>query len=85
MTKIGEPTTDAPRTIPMPCTDVEFDAVVAQGYLPAIPPQDYTGSIAAWCVAMAEIGLSDNYSELCSSMIRSDIYDQILEECEGRR
>ena len=48
--------------------------------IPAIPPEDYSGSIAEWIIALNECGYDgDNYTNI---KIPEDIYDEILDWCE---
>lgn len=70
-------------TIPLPYSEKGVDRAITNGYLPAYPPQDYTGSIADWCIAMGEAGVSFEYKDLCSIMVRKELYKQILSQCEG--
>jgi hypothetical protein len=53
--------------------------------IPAIPPEDYKGSLADWMVALIERGLWDEnkvdwYGDV---QIPSSTYWEILEKCEG--
>jgi len=51
--------------------------------LPAIPPEDYSGSQADWMVKLQERGLWDGEGWHGDVMIPSDVWWEILEECEG--
>lgn len=47
----------------------------------AIPPCDYTGTMADWIVALHTRGYNgDNY---CDIMITESVYQEILTECEA--
>lgn len=53
--------------------------------IPAIPPEDYDGSIADWVVALVQRGLFDDstggwYGDV---MITEEVYNEILKECEA--
>lgn len=50
--------------------------------IPAIPPDDYTGSIGDWCLALIERDLWDGEGWYGDVMIPSDIWWDILEQCE---
>jgi hypothetical protein len=50
---------------------------------PAIPPDDYEGSQAQWMVALQERGLWDGEGWHGDIEIPTDIWWEILEECEG--
>jgi len=52
---------------------------------PAIPPEDYNGSVADWMRALIERGFWDGDDDVFYGdiMIPSDIWWEILEECEG--
>ena len=48
--------------------------------LPAIPPTDYTGTIADWICSLNARGYDgENYTDI---KLSEDEYDEILEECE---
>ena len=51
---------------------------------PAVPPNDYKGSIADWMVALISRGLmKDDNSQFYGDIeLTSEEYDEILEECE---
>lgn len=53
--------------------------------LPAIPPEDYKGTIADWIMALVERGLFNDgdgswYGDV---EIPADTWWEILEQCEG--
>jgi hypothetical protein len=53
--------------------------------IPCIPPNDYSGSMAAWDVALLSRGLmapGDFYGDV---EVTLEVYGEILEECEGNR
>lgn len=54
--------------------------------IPAIPPDDYEGTIADWMVALISRGIWDDsdgswYGDV---MISQDTWWEILEECENK-
>ena len=49
---------------------------------PAIPPDDYHGSISDWMVKLQERGLWDGEGWYGDVMITLDEYTEILNECE---
>ena len=51
-------------------------------YLPAIPPEDYKGSQAAWMVALQERGLWDGEGWYGDVEISETDWWEILEQCE---
>lgn len=51
--------------------------------MPAIPPEDYKGSIASWHVALIERGLWDGQGWHGDVEIEEDVWWEILEDCEG--
>ncbi len=51
--------------------------------LPAYPPADYQGSVAAWCIAMGQRGYPEDYADLCDTEVPNDVWWEVLEECEG--
>lgn len=53
--------------------------------IPAIPPDDYTGSQADWIVALVNRGLFDDSSGQWHGdvMLTEDQYSEILNECES--
>ncbi len=51
-------------------------------YIPAIPPDDYTGSIGDWLIALIERDLWDGNGWHGNVEIPVDIWWEILEECE---
>ena len=58
---------------------------IKKGLIPAIPPEDYKGSIAEWMVSLQEKGLwngrnPDWYGDV---YIPEKTYLEILEECES--
>lgn len=69
--------------IPLPAEQQDIDARIAEGWLPAFPPNDYSGNISDWCVAMAEAGYPEDYSLLTCIMIPEAVYTEILEWCES--
>lgn len=50
--------------------------------LPAIPPDDYKGSINAWMVKLQERNLWDGKGWYGDVMITESVWWEILEECE---
>jgi len=48
--------------------------------LPAIPPNDYIGTMADWIIALNERGYNGN--EYCDILISEEEYSEILEQCE---
>lgn len=52
--------------------------------VPAIPPEDYKGSVSVWMIALQERGLWDgeNPDWHGDVMIESTDWWEILEECE---
>ena len=50
--------------------------------MPAIPPEDYTGSILDWSEALQDRGLWDGEGWHGDIEITSVIWREILEECE---
>ncbi len=58
--------------------------MVAERMFPAIPPDDYKGTIADWIVALTSRGLldidgDDWYGDV---ELPESVYDEILTECE---
>lgn len=51
-------------------------------YIPAIPPEDYQGSIASWCVNLVMLGLWDGEGWYGDVMIPEEIWWELLEACE---
>jgi hypothetical protein len=51
--------------------------------IPAIPPEDYKGSMADWMVALVERGLWNEGGSYTDVKIPEKIYWEILEQCEG--
>lgn len=51
--------------------------------LPAIPPTDYTGSVADWMIALMSRGLMEEDGWYGDVMLTHEQYEEILEECEG--
>jgi hypothetical protein len=49
----------------------------------AIPPEDYKGSQANWHIALIERGLWDGEGWHGDVNIPSDVWWEILEQCEG--
>lgn len=49
---------------------------------PAIPPEDYKGSVAAWMVELQQRGLWDGEGWHGDVMITSEEWWEILEKCE---
>jgi len=49
---------------------------------PAIPPNDYQGTIAKWIVGLQQRGLLKEDQFYGDIMIPESVYDEILEECE---
>lgn len=49
---------------------------------PAIPPEDYKGSVAHWMTQLQERGLWNGYGFYGDVMIPTDAWWEILEECE---
>jgi len=54
--------------------------------MPAIPPNDYHGSVADWHVALIKRGLWDGKNPIWHGdvEITTDEWWEILEECEGK-
>ena len=53
--------------------------------LPAIPPDDYEGTIADWIVALIERGYtSSEANEYYDIELNVDVYDNLLDECEAK-
>lgn len=50
--------------------------------IPAIPPEDYKGSIADWMVQLQQRGLWNGEGWYGDIMIKPEIWWEILEECE---
>lgn len=50
--------------------------------LPAIPPEDYKGSVAGWMVALQERGLWDGNGWHGDVMIPAETWWEILDEQE---
>ena len=50
--------------------------------LPAIPPEDYTGSIKDWIIALEVRGLLSEDQDYNSVKISESLYNEILNECE---
>ena len=54
-------------------------------HLPAIPPNDYKGTMADWLVGLNEMGKrkdeGDFYGDI---MLTVEEYDKLLEKCERR-
>lgn len=49
--------------------------------IPAIPPEDYCGTMVDWIAALNERGFrGDDYINI---EIEEDMYDEILDWCEG--
>lgn len=51
--------------------------------IPAIPPDDYTGSQSDWMVKLQERGLWNGDGWYGDVMISSEDWWEILEECEN--
>lgn len=54
-----------------------------KGKLPAIPPNDYEGSIADWEIALIGRGLMEHGDWYGDIWLTREIYREILEECEA--
>jgi len=54
--------------------------------MPAIPPEDYSGSQADWMIALQERGLWDGEEPDWHGdvMIKEEVWWEILEECEAK-
>lgn len=50
---------------------------------PAIPPEDYKGSIAEWMTELQSRGLWNGEGWYGDIIIPSDTWWEILEKCEG--
>lgn len=50
---------------------------------PAIPPDDYEGSIADWIVALHERGY-ENAEEYYDIYLTEEDYNSLLDECESK-
>ena len=48
----------------------------------AIPPEDYSGTIAAWIIALVQRGLMKEGDDYTSLYIPEEVYVEILTECE---
>jgi hypothetical protein len=59
---------------------------VRSGEIPAVPPNDYEGPIAAWIVALLESGLWNGFKPEFYGhlMITQEQYQEILKKCEGK-
>jgi len=57
---------------------------MSNSMIPAIPPEDYNGSIADWIVALVSRDLFDDSSGQWYGdvMISTKVYNEILKECE---
>ena len=51
--------------------------------IPAIPPEDYIGSIAQWCMELVTRGLWNQEGWYGDVQIDSEIWWEILETCEN--
>lgn len=69
--------------ITLPWTAEEIEKKMAEGWMPGHPPQDYEGSVADWCIAMAERGYPEQYKDLCCILIPGEVWWSVLRECEG--
>lgn len=65
-----KPHKDNPRPIP-------------EGHLPAIPPNDYSGSIADWTIALITRGLMKEDQFYGDVILTKECYEEILTECES--
>ena len=81
---VGTPDPRSPAFVDEPMSEKEIEALAAKGYLPAVPPRDYGGSIADWIIRMGEHGGPEEYDELCMTMVRVDVWEKVLDECEGK-
>lgn len=79
---VGAPDPKSPAFIDEPGSDEEIEALAGKGYIPAVPPSDYDGSLADWAIRMAEHGGPEDYEDLCMTMVRADIWEKVLDECE---
>ncbi len=50
--------------------------------IPAIPPDDYRGSVSEWLIKLQERGLWDGEDWYGDVMLTQKQYDDILTECE---
>lgn len=50
--------------------------------IPAIPPNDYEGSIADWMIALISRGLMENGDWYGDIVLTHEEYGEILNECE---
>ena len=50
---------------------------------PAIPPEDYKGSVGDWMIALIERDLWDGEGWHGDVMLTSEQWWEILEQCEG--
>jgi len=60
-----------------------MDKIKKNKKIPAIPPEDYKGSVGDWMIALIERDLWDGQGFHGDVMIPSDIWWEILEQCEG--
>lgn len=60
-------------------------AIKKEKFTPAIPPDDYKGSQADWMIKLQERGLWDGKGWHGDIDIPTDIWWEILEECEVDR
>lgn len=50
--------------------------------LPAIPPEDYQGTISDWMVTLQNYGLWNGQGWYGDVMIEANVWWEIVEECE---
>ena len=57
--------------------------LIPEGHLPAIPPNDYTGTIADWMIALISRGLMKEDQFYGDIVLTDEQYEEILTECEN--
>jgi len=82
--QVGTPAKDAKIFVPAPFEFEDHEALAKSGYMPAVPPDNYEGTIADWCVAMASLGGPFDYESLTQTFVRGDVWEEVLTECEQR-
>ena len=60
-----------------------YSVIGSPDMIPAIPPEDYNGSIADWMIALQDRGRWDGDGWYGDIEIPSDEWWSILEQCEG--
>lgn len=62
---------------------MKLKKIQSQQVYPAIPPDDYSGSIANWIINLQEMGY-DNAEEYYDIYLTSEDYNILLERSEGK-